>query len=143
MWIFGMHGTSDSLPVLAAQIKAEHQAVLDAHQRALEHALTCGDMLIEAKAKVRGAGERWLPWLENNCAIPARTATHYMHLARHRGELEAKSATVADLSVRAAMELIAPEEPDEDDGDDASPADADESESDEWMTPPDILAAVR
>jgi hypothetical protein len=98
---------SNSLSDLAARIRSEHEAALLNMRRGLEHAIAAGNLLIEAKAQLKHG--QWLPWLEEVCpALPERTATHYMRLARHAPELESKSATVADLTVRGALELLAP-----------------------------------
>ena len=48
-------------------------------------AIACGELLIEAKRQVKH-GE-WRPWIEANCKVPARTARHYMALARRRKRL--------------------------------------------------------
>ena len=82
---------------LAARIVAEHKAVRAAMKSTLEHALACGDLLIEAKAKL--AHGTWLPWLAEHCAsLSERTAQVYISLARNRAAIraaiEAKSADV-------------------------------------------------
>ena len=93
---------------LAARIVAEHKAVRAAMKSTLEHAMVCGDLLIEAKAKLEH-GE-WLPWLAEHCkSLSERTAQIYISLAKNRAALEAKSAASADLTmtIRDALELIA------------------------------------
>jgi hypothetical protein len=97
---------SNYLPELAARIRAEHEGATAAMKRGCEHAINAGRLLIEAKNMCKH-GE-WLPWLAAHCGIPDRTARLYMRLARHAPELEAKSATVADLSIRRAIEALAP-----------------------------------
>jgi hypothetical protein len=47
---------------------------------------------------------------------PAETASHYMHLAVHREVIEAKSATVTDLTVNAALRLLKPKKVEKDKG---------------------------
>jgi hypothetical protein len=95
---------------LAARIRAEHEGVHAAIKSGLEHALTAGELLIEAKKRLKH-GE-WSPWLNEHCKLSERTARLYIRLARHRSLIEAKSATVADLTVRGALELIsAPRKP--------------------------------
>jgi Protein of unknown function (DUF3102) len=94
----------NSLPDLAARIRAEHEAVAAFMQRSLERAIAAGDLLIEAKAQL--AHGQWLPWLQEHCQVPERTAQVYMRLARHAPELKSKSETVADLSVRDAVDLL-------------------------------------
>jgi Protein of unknown function (DUF3102) len=98
---------SNYLAHLAGRIQAEHEAALLSMKRGLQHAIAAGKLLIEAKAQVKHG--QWLPWLREHCpaSLPERTASLYMRLARHASELEAKSATVADLTVRRAVELLA------------------------------------
>jgi hypothetical protein len=91
---------------LAARIRAEHEAVAIAIKRGPEHAIAAGNLLIEAKKQLARHGQ-WLPWLRDHCQVPERTASHYMRLARQGPELLSKSATVADLTVREAVALIA------------------------------------
>jgi hypothetical protein len=43
---------SNSLPELAARVRAEHTAVADALKDSLRHAITAGELLIVAKAQV-------------------------------------------------------------------------------------------
>jgi hypothetical protein len=74
----------------------------------LKHAMACGDLLIEAKAKLEFG--QWLPWLAEHCAsLSERTAQVYISLAKNRTAIEAKSADAADLTmtIRDALELIA------------------------------------
>lgn len=99
-----------ALEFLAAQINSEHASGLDNARSAVEHARRAGELLLQAKQRLRH-GE-WLPWLETNCPdVSARSATGYMQVARHPPEVlesqtlrkalarlsKPKSATVADL----------------------------------------------
>jgi hypothetical protein len=60
--------------------------------------------LLQAKDRLdHGA---WLPWLKQYVGIPERTCQRYMRLAEHAPALLAKSATVADLTVRAAEAVV-------------------------------------
>jgi hypothetical protein len=102
---------SNSLADLAARIKVEHEAYVAAVKQSLSRALAAGDMLIEAKAQLKH-GE-WLPWLAERCGIPERTASRYMKLARNRATIEAEIGHVADLTVRAAVALLTPDDPDD------------------------------
>jgi hypothetical protein len=131
---------------LAARINAEHEAAVVAIKRGIEHSIAAGELLLEAKAKV-GHGN-WLPWLKANCpTVSERTAQLYMRLARHREELS-KSATVADLTMKAALELLHDGASD----DDIEPDDDDDtrriqqlggSGDDEYLTPAKYAEAVR
>ena len=100
-----------SLDDLAIRIRAKHEEFVGSIRTSLTLAIEAGELLIEAKAQCGGHG-RWLPWLES--VMPARTASHYMRLARSKDEI---GNTVADLTVRGAMKLLAPpvndNEPDE------------------------------
>ena len=81
---------SNSLPELAARIRAEHEATGDALKSSVEHGIAAGELLIEAKAKVQHG--QWLPWLRDNCEMSERTAQLYMRLAKNREPIEIKSA---------------------------------------------------
>jgi hypothetical protein len=98
--------TSNSLAVLAARIRDEHEATTAAMKRGAEHAINAGRLLNEARSQVSHG--QWLPWLREHCRIPERTAQLYMRLARNAPELEKRN--VADLTVRGALELLAPED---------------------------------
>jgi hypothetical protein len=89
---------------LTARIDAEHIAVGQALGSALAHAIACGELLIEAKRRVKHGG--WRPWIEANCKVPARTARHYMAMARKRKWLCDENGNVLPLSVHDAVETI-------------------------------------
>ena len=89
---------------LARRIDAEHSAVATALQSALAHGINAGELLIEAKRQVQH-GE-WRPWLEANCSVPARTARHYMALARQRKRLCDENGNALPLSVHEAVEQL-------------------------------------
>jgi len=90
------------LETLSHRINEAHEAAAAAVSKGIGHAIECGRLLIEAKAKVPH-GE-WLPWLEANCTVGARMARHYMRLARHSDQLNRKR--VSDFSVREAIAEI-------------------------------------
>ena len=94
----------DNRLVLVASIEIEHAEVGQALQSALAHAIAAGELLIEAKRRVQH-GE-WRPWLEANCSVPARTARHYMALARRRKQLCDQNGNVLPISVHAAMRQL-------------------------------------
>jgi hypothetical protein len=96
---------SNSLPELAARIRAEHEATGDALKSSIDHSMAAGELLIEAKAKVPHG--QWLPWLKDNCAISERTAQLYMRLAKNRTAIEDQIRNgVADLSLNEAAALL-------------------------------------
>jgi DUF3102 family protein len=96
--------TSNSLADLAARIRAEHEAAVGAQRTSLTHAMAAGDLLIEAKAQLDHG--QWLPWLKS-CGISERTGQRYIRLARNRDTIEAKYDKLSDLSVSAALGLLA------------------------------------
>jgi hypothetical protein len=83
---------------LAARINEEIRA-------GLQHAKNVGDLLVEAKKQCPHG--QWLPWLKKNVNLSERTAQAYMRVAKHWERLEGKSATVADLTYRSALETLA------------------------------------
>jgi hypothetical protein len=107
-----MHRTHNSQPntqelaTLAEQVRKHLQASANAAQNFLEHALAAGEALIHAKAQIEHGG--WLKWLKS-CDLSADRAENYMKLARHRAELN--SARVRNLSLSAALKLIAEKKP--------------------------------
>jgi hypothetical protein len=54
---------TDITTLLAARINAEHAAAHGAARTAIEHAITCGQLLLEAKAEV--GHDVWLPWMSH------------------------------------------------------------------------------
>jgi hypothetical protein len=100
---------SNSLTDLAARINAAHEAAAAALKSSVVHAMQAGELLLEAKDHVGHGG--WLPWLKANFPFSDRTARLYMQVARRRADVETKMATVADLTVREAVETIAANKP--------------------------------
>jgi hypothetical protein len=92
------------LETLAHVIRTADQGAAHAVANMVEHALTAGDALIQAKAKV-GHGN-WLKYLRDECEIGADSAERYMKLARGREVLEANSARMRNLSITQALKLI-------------------------------------
>ncbi len=93
-----------SISELAAAINREHQLCQGAYKASLLHARRTGELLLEAKFKIPYGS--WLSWLKENCPkIPERTAQAYMQVVREWERIE-RSATVADLGLKDAIELI-------------------------------------
>lgn len=88
------------LPVLAERIAREHGLCVASYRYCLRHALVCGRLLIEAKARVPH-GE-WLDWLRANFNGSERAAQGYMRLAS-----DPNPQRVADTSVREALQKLA------------------------------------
>jgi hypothetical protein len=94
-----------SLDNLASIVRAEHAAVGHAAGDMLAHAIAAGDALLAAKVQV--AHGEWRSWLRHHCCLSERTAQVYKRLAEGRAEIETNPQRAADLSIRAALRLIA------------------------------------
>lgn len=97
-----------ALPELAARINQAHAAAELAARSAVEHAITAGELLIEAKARCGHGG--WSNWLTANFKGSSRTARAYMRVAAHRSEL-ANRQTSANLSLDQALKLLSAPKP--------------------------------
>ncbi len=86
---------------LAREINTEHSHVETHKHTTIQHAIRCGELLLEMKQRV-GHGN-WLAWVEEHFEASERTARNYMEIA--------KSAAVADLSddttMRSALRALA------------------------------------
>ncbi|GMU22148.1 MAG: hypothetical protein AMXMBFR13_22360 [Phycisphaerae bacterium] len=112
--------TQEAAPIqtadrLAEQIREEHRQAEAAIGQALEHALRCGDLLIEAKAACPAG--TWSTWVTENCGFSLRTAQSYIRLAGRRADLGLDAQRAAPLSIREACRLIADPRPAEDEYD--------------------------
>jgi hypothetical protein len=97
---------SNLLTELAARINEAYEVVASAQKGTLECAIKTGELLQEAKNKLKKHGE-WSKWRELNCPkIPARTAAAYMQLAKHQSRLGPNRQRAADLSIRGALTWI-------------------------------------
>src|SRR5262245_1763877 len=95
--------TARDLPTIAIEIRREVDAAGSSWRDAVGHALAAGELLIEAKGRVKH-GE-WLPWLEANFPGSTRSAQGYMRLAENAEDAQ----RVAHLGVKGALkELAAP-----------------------------------
>ena len=100
------------LKALAEIARYNHLQVTTAVASILDSAMAAGDALIaiENSRKVRH-GE-WTSWVSRHCGFDPRTARRYMQLARARSVLEPKRSRATDLSIAAALKLIAvPKDP--------------------------------
>jgi hypothetical protein len=88
---------------LAQAIDREHQAAIGAARSAVEHAITCGQLLLQAKAEVGHGG--WLPWLEANTTVSARQSQRYMRLSR--AAADGKCDATSFLTIEGALAAIA------------------------------------
>src|SRR5215217_3290921 len=87
----------EKLDTLAARINEEHCACETAANAVPTHAMSAGELLMEAKGQLpHGA---FGSWLKENFAGSDRTARAYMRVYSHREELEAKRQSSATLSL--------------------------------------------
>jgi len=91
---------SNRLAVLGAEIVEAHEATKEAVMTSVERAKDAGIKLLEAKSLV-GHG-KWMRWLKS-IELPDRTARDYMRIANLPPD---KLATVANLSLHAALEAV-------------------------------------
>jgi DNA adenine methylase len=95
-----------SLARLVQAIEDEHQAALGAARSAINHAIRCGELLIQAKADLSHGA--WAAWVDAHCTFSHRTATGYMRLARELPLLDNQDRQrVANLSLREALSTLA------------------------------------
>lgn len=98
---------SKELKSLAREIQDEHLMFEQAGQSMFQHAVNCGEMLIQAKAQVKH-GE-WMPWVEANFPDSYRLAASFMQAAT--AVTEGKLQASAHLTLDAALaELAEPRE---------------------------------
>jgi hypothetical protein len=102
--------TTAPLDTLAGEINRLHRECEDAltvarsaENSALQHAKSCGQKLLEAKAAC-GHGN-WEKWRSENLQVPSSTAALYQRVADRWGEL-GESTPVADLTLREAAALL-------------------------------------
>lgn len=88
-------------PQLAADIRREYEQAEAAFETAVQHAVRCGELLIEAKAQAKH-GE-WLPWLKENFPASTRTAQGYMRLAARAEDAQG----LAHLGIEGALRQLA------------------------------------
>ncbi len=93
--------TLPALSNLGTRINEQHTLAIQHASKALEHAFTCGELLIEAKSKARHG--QWLPWLRENISFSERTCQSYMRLVQRKRQIR---SSAADLSVRGVLQHL-------------------------------------
>lgn len=97
-----------SLDELASRIADEHDQFSKSVKTGLEHAIAAGHLLKRVKDTLsRG---KWLDWIGKNCPFSQRTAADYMRLAEHETTVRASSQHAANLTIRAMLALLRPEQ---------------------------------
>lgn len=98
-----------SLEDLAQRINQAHEGAIRSARTAIEHAIECGRLLVEAKALV--AHGRWMPWLKANTAFSYDTAARWMRYAEHSERLLANFASMQDLTFAQLDRFLAGPKP--------------------------------
>jgi Protein of unknown function (DUF3102)/ParB/Sulfiredoxin domain len=98
-----------ALAALGVRIEAAHQQAHDHARSAVDHALECGQLLLEAKAALEHG--QWLPWLSTHTTVGPRQAQRYMQLAEHRAALEGKYDAATHLTLTEALATLATPRP--------------------------------
>lgn len=73
------------LDQLAERANRAHEAVGEALSSAIEHAISCGEALIEARARFEDGG--WEAWAIQNLRFSVSSAGNYMRLAHYKDKL--------------------------------------------------------
>jgi len=87
---------------LVVAIRREHEAASAAAMSAIEHAMECGRLLVQARQAI--AHGHWESYVVDVCGMSPRTARLYLRLHENRDRL-ANRQRVADLTVREAERL--------------------------------------
>jgi len=89
----------------ANEINHEHDLFVSSARTGLEHAVRCGELLIEAKQNMPHGG--WKVWVDENCNFSYRTAQVYMRIytkAQSSALLEEGESQIGILKMLAAKE---------------------------------------
>src|SRR5579872_3809339 len=79
-----------NLDQLASSIKTEHEAVVVAVRKSLDHARKAGELLSQAKKAIKETDYQWGKWVEKRCGILERTTHNYIRIFEKWTEIEAK-----------------------------------------------------
>jgi len=90
---------------LAGKIKAERDDWERSSLDAANHLIRLGELLDDARKAIGRGG--WLAWIESNCSMSRRSVYNYLAIASAVRTGKLNVATVANLSVKAALKLIA------------------------------------
>lgn len=89
---------------LRERINKEYAEVIGGVRVALDHAILCGEALIQARALVP-EGE-WMAWANDNLEMTYRTANTYMRLATYRQHFTEPMSI--DRAVKLLREMVVP-----------------------------------
>lgn len=88
------------LAALARVANEEHEAARGYARKTLDHAVACGEAILEARSMV-GEGQ-WQAWMRANLTMEITTANMYARLANYSAELRAAGVT----SIQAARDYV-------------------------------------
>jgi hypothetical protein len=94
---------------LVREINAEHCQVETYKHNTIQHAIRCGELLLEMKQRV-GHGN-WLAWVEEHFEASERTARNYMEIAKSAAVADLHSETTMRSALRALASRSQPNEP--------------------------------
>jgi hypothetical protein len=95
----------DNLAAITIRVRVAHEAVGNAAQDMLAHAMAAGDALIEAHQKIPHG--KWEAWLRYDCELSVRTAARYTQLAKARSLFESSNPSrTTDLTIAGALRLL-------------------------------------
>ena len=89
---------------LADRINSTYDALCDSARAALKCALECGELLLQAKARLEH-GE-WLSWLMANTKVSVRQSQKLMRLAQHADEVLANANPSSHFTINGALVAI-------------------------------------
>jgi hypothetical protein len=98
--VLNAHKSEDDLQTLGKRVNEEHQLAFGSAQTAFQHALHCGELLLQVKAKLKHG--KFLPWLRENFAGSQRHAYRYMKLSANLSRV----TNLPSGSIRGALEDI-------------------------------------
>jgi hypothetical protein len=97
--------TQENLAAITTRVRLAHEAVGNAAQDMLAHAMDAGDALIEAHKKIPHG--KWAAWLRRDCELKVRTAARYIQLAKARPIIDAANRSrTTDLTIVGALRLL-------------------------------------
>lgn len=89
---------------LVTKVKKEHEQVVKAVQKSLEHARNAGEYLLDIKLQLEGTTHDFKKWVPANCKFSYRTASTYIRIHENWSKLE--KADTSALSIRGADALL-------------------------------------
>lgn len=108
MTIIATDQRTDNAVLLAselAELNQRHQTIRELATQALDHAKVAGELLLRAKERIPHG--QFSQWIAGNCEFSERTARTYMAIAGSWDAIAEKRKRFRNLSVRAAVKLVA------------------------------------